>query len=254
MVFEGLFGNQMKAIIRAIGITFLVASLAACSTLSVDDDVQRQLTADPFEPVNRTVFAFNDRADKLVLKPAAKAYNYVLPQPVKKGVSNFFGNLQEPANVVNNLLQGKFDRALASTFRFTVNSTIGVLGLVDVAKTLSVEPAKEDFGQTMAAWGVGPGPYIMLPLFGPSNLRDGIGRFSENAIYYPISEFGDSSSVQLGLSLTSVISSRVDLLGTDELIDSQLDPYAFLKQAFEQQRIESLYDGNAPVVEQDFDF
>ena len=244
----------MKATIRVLCITFLVAGLGACSTLSVEDDVQRQLASDPFEGINRSVYAFNDKADKFVLKPAAKAYNYVLPKPVKKGVNNFFGNLEEPLNVVNNLLQGKFDRALASTFRFTVNSTIGILGLVDVAKTLAVEPAKEDFGQTMAAWGVGPGPYLMLPLLGPSNLRDGFGRFSQSALFYPIDKISDSSSAQLGLSLTSVVSSRVSFLGADELLDSQLDPYAFLKQAFEQQRIESLYDGNAPTVEQDFDF
>ncbi|MFT5610252.1 MAG: phospholipid-binding lipoprotein MlaA [Polaribacter sp.] len=244
----------MKVIIRVLGITFLCVSVGACNTLSVGDDSQRQLASDPFERINRTVFAFNDKADKLVLKPAAKGYNYVLPKPVKKGVNNFFGNLQEPASVVNNLLQGKFDRALASTFRFTVNSTIGVLGLLDVAKALAVEPAREDFGQTMAAWGVGPGPYIMLPLLGPSNLRDGIGRFSESALYYPINKISESNSAQLSLSLTNVVSGRVGLLGTDELLDSQLDPYAFLKQAFEQQRVESLYDGNAPVVEQDFDF
>ncbi|MFT5177282.1 MAG: phospholipid-binding lipoprotein MlaA [Alteromonas macleodii] len=249
-----MFGYYMKATIRGLGITCLAASICACSTLSVDDDVRRQLSSDPFEGVNRTVYAFNDKADKLVLRPAAKAYNYVLPKPVKTGVSNFFGNLQEPLNAINNLLQGKFERALASTFRFTVNSTIGVLGIVDVAKALAVDPAKEDFGQTMAAWGVGPGPYLMLPLLGPSNLRDGFGRFSESALYYPISEASDSNSAQLGLGMTSVVSIRVGFLGTDALLDSQLDPYAFLKQAFEQQRIESLYDGNAPTVEQDFDF
>jgi phospholipid-binding lipoprotein MlaA len=249
-----MFVYYMKAILRGLGITCLVASVTACSTLSVDDNVQRQLSSDPFEGVNRTVYAFNDQADKLVLKPAAKAYNYVLPTPVQTGVSNFFGNLQEPLNVVNNLLQGKFHRALASTFRFTVNSTIGVLGIVDVAKALAVDPAREDFGQTMAAWGVGPGPYLMLPLLGPSNLRDGLGRFSESALYYPISDASDSNSAQFGLSMTSVVSSRVDFLGADAVLDSQLDPYAFLKGASEQQRIESLYDGNAPSVEHDFDF
>jgi len=249
-----MFGSNMKATIQGLCITCLLASIGACSTLSVSDDVERQLSADPFEGVNRTVYTFNDKVDKLVLKPAAKAYSYVLPKPVKTGVSNFFGNLQEPFNMVNNLLQGKFDRALASIFRFTVNSTVGVLGIVDVAKALAVEPAKEDFGQTMAAWGVGPGPYLMLPLLGPSNLRDGFGRFSESALYYPISDASDSNSTQFGLTITSAVSSRVSFLGTDALLDAQLDPYSFLKQAFEQQRIESLYDGNAPTVEQDFDF
>ena len=244
----------MNTTIRIFGITLLFVCLGACSTLSSNDDIQRQISSDPFEGINRTVYAFNDKADKLVLKPAATAYNYVLPKPAKKGVSNFFGNLGEPLNALNNLLQGKFDRALASTFRFTVNSTVGVLGLVDVAKALDVAPAREDFGQTMAAWGVRPGPYLMLPLFGPSNFRDGIGRLGENALYYPINEITDSNSGRLGLALTNVVSDRVRLLGTDEVLDSQLDPYAFLKQAFEQQRIESLYDGNAPRVEEDFDF
>lgn len=244
----------MNTTIRILGITVLLINLGACSTLSINDDVQRQISSDPLENVNRTIYAFNSTADQLVLKPVAKAYNYVLPAPAKKGVNNFFGNLGEPLNAVNNLLQGKFERALVSTFRFTVNSTIGVLGLLDVAKSLDVTPAREDLGQTMAAWGVLPGPYIMLPLMGPTNLRDGISRFGEGAVYYPINSLADSNAARIGLNLTSVVASRVSLLGTDEILDSQLDPYAFLKQAFERQRLEALYDGNAPTVEQDFDF
>lgn len=244
----------MNTTIQILGITLLLASLGGCSTLSVNDDLQRQISSDPLEGVNRSVYAFNNTADKIVLKPVAEVYNYVLPAPAKKGVNNFFDNLGEPLNAVNNLLQGKFDRALVSTFRFTVNSTVGVLGLLDVAKALDVEPAREDFGQTMAAWGVPPGPYLMLPLFGPSNLRDGIGQVGEYALYYPINEITDSDPMRLGLSLTNVVSSRVSLLGASEVLDSQLDPYAFLKHSFEQQRIESLYDGNAPTVEDYFDF
>lgn len=244
----------MNTILRVLGISLLLANFGACSTLTVDDDLQRQISSDPFSGINRTIYAFNDKADKIVLKPAAKAYNSVLPSSLKKGVHNFFGNLGEPLNAVNNLLQGKLDRALASTFRFTVNSTIGVLGLVDVAKRLDVETAPEDLGQTLASWGVKPGPYLMLPLLGPTNLRDGIGRLGENAAYYSINELSDSRSVRFGLTVTNVVSNRVKLLGTDEVLDSQLDPYAFLKQAFEQQRIESLYDGNSPSIEEDFDF
>ncbi len=229
-------------------------TLSGCSTLNVTDDPSRQVSSDPMKGLNKAIYSFNSAADKAILKPVAKAYDATLPKPAKKGVSNFFSNLGEPWSIVNNLLQGKFDRALSSTFRFTVNSTIGIFGLFDVASHYDVQPAKEDLGQTLAAWGVKPGPYVMLPIFGPSNLRDATGRISSAALFSPNNEITDSSATTISLSVLEAIDTRVGLLGTDELLENQLDEYGFLKIAYEQNRLEQIYDGNPPKKpEEDFD-
>lgn len=234
-------------------VTVLLVS-TACSTTRVTDDHTKHIAPDPFQEVNRKIYKFNTKADQLILRPIAKTYDKALPKPAKKGVSNFFSNLREPLNAVHNLLQGKYDRALSSGYRFAVNSTVGVLGLFDVAKKLDVQPAPEDFGQTLAAWGVKPGPYLMLPILGPSNVRDGIGRLSDSAIYYPFNEITDSSGGRTGLVFLDVVSFRASLLGTDSVLESQIDQYGFFKQAFEQTRIKAIYDGNPPQApEEDFD-
>jgi len=245
----------MKLNLKPLFFVTVLLCLNACSTLNINDTVTNHQSDDPIEEFNRAIFAFNDKADKLILRPIAKTYDNTLPALVKKGVGNFFTNLGEPLNALNNLFQGKLDRTLVSTYRFTVNSTVGVLGFVDVAAKYNVAPAREDFGQTLAAWGVPPGPYIMLPFFGPTNLRHGIGRIVENNMLDPISELTSSRGERYGLFGLSLVDQRADLLGSDELLDSQLDPYGFLKQAYEQNRINQLYDGNPPEVEQeDFDF
>ena len=229
--------------------------VSGCNTLTVQDDHQRHVSSDPLQGLNRSIYAFNQGADKLILKPVAKGYSKVVPAPAQQSVSHFFSNLGEPLNALNNLLQGKFDRAASSTYRFVVNSTLGVFGLFDVAKSFNVEKAPEDFGQTLAAWGVGPGPFLMLPLAGPSNLRDGFGSLIDGAIYYPNNEITDSSNKQTALVITSVISLRAGFLGVDDVLDKQLDPYGFLKQAAEKSRIKDLYDGNPPLApEEDYDF
>ena len=232
-----------------------ITMLSACNTLGVNDNPNKHIANDPFERFNRSVYAFNAGADKLLIKPAAKTYNRVLPPAAKKGVDHFFSNLGEPLNALNNLLQGKFERALISTYRFAVNSTAGVFGLFDVAKKLDVEPAKEDFGQTLAAWGVGPGPYLVLPFTGSTNLRDGFGRLTDTAVLYPHNRITNTSNELTGLVLLDVLALRTSFLGTDDVLDSQLDPYAFLKRVFEQNRINSVYDGSPPEkVEEDYDF
>ena len=229
--------------------------LSGCNTLNVQDDHQRHISSDPLQGFNRSIYAFNQGADKLILKPVAKGYNKIVPAPAKQSVSHFFSNLGEPLNVLNNLLQGKVDRALSSTYRFVVNSTLGVFGLFDVAKSFNVEKTPEDFGQTLAAWGVGPGPYLMVPLAGPSNLRDGLGSLIDSAVYYPNNEITDSSNQQAALVITGVVSLRAGFLGVDDVLDKQLDPYGFLKQAAEKSRIKDIYDGNPPLApEEDYDF
>jgi phospholipid-binding lipoprotein MlaA len=245
----------MKPIFRHSLLVLSLLGLSACSTLGVNDNPISHESDDPLEDFNRSVYAFNDRVDKLILRPVAKSYSVVLPSPAQKGVRNFFGNLGEPINALNNLLQGKVDRALVSTYRFAINSTVGVLGLVDVASKYEVAPAREDFGQTLAVWGVAPGPYIMLPFLGPTSLRHGVGRITDNFILNPINEVTDSSSGRLWLRASDLVDQRASFLGSDEVLDGQLDPYGFLKQAYQQGRINIIYDGTPPETEEeDFDF
>ena len=242
-----------KKLILCVSV-LLALTLSGCNTLSVNDDTSAQISNDPLQGLNRKIYGFNNGVDKAIVKPIAKGYDAVLPTPAKIGVHNFFTNLGEPFNIVNNLLQAKFDRALGSTYRFLVNSTIGIGGLIDVAGYYEVEETREDLGQTLAAWGVKPGPYIMLPFLGPTNLRDGVGFFGERFVYFPNDEITDSDSVEIGLTVLQIIDTRVGLFGADDLLDQQLDPYSFLKTAFETNRIDSLYDGQPPETQEDFDF
>ena len=239
----------MKAFSRRLSPLLILVILAlnsGCSTLSKNDDPNLHVSADPLEGFNRSMYAFNDKADKIVLRPVAKAYDAVLPDPAQRGVTRFFSNLGEPFNAVNNLLQGKFEDALSSTYRFVVNSTVGLLGFLDVAKSYEVEEQPEDLGQTLAAWGVKPGPYLVIPLLGPSNLRDGVGNVVGNFGYYPINEITDDSGGRIALTVLNLVDTRANLLGTDEVLDKQLDPYLFLKTAYEANRINAIYDGDPP--------
>ena len=175
------FMEKIKRLSIVILILFLNNNLYGAAS----DDVQTESTDfetsrfedevfDPLEPFNRAIFSFNNAADKIILEPMSKGYKK-LPSPVQSGISNFLSNLRMPLVVVNQLLQGQGKNARESTGRFLVNSTIGVFGLIDVADKIGLEEKKEDFGQTLATWGVGDGFYIVLPLFGPSNVRDTTG-------------------------------------------------------------------------------
>jgi len=246
---------KLKSILRIPLLLALTLTMSACTTLRSDDDPSLQSSSDPLSGLNRGVYAFNNTADKAVLRPVARAYDAVLPDPAQKGVGNFFSNLGEPLNIVNNLLQGKVNGALTSTYRFAVNSTIGIFGLFDVAKTYDVERKPEDFGQTLAAWGVKPGPYVVLPFLGPTNFRDGVGRIVDTAAYYPINEISDDDATRAGLTILNIVDTRAGLLATDGILDNQLDPYLFLKEAYDQNRLRAIYDGNPPEQsEDDIDF
>jgi len=220
--------------------------LSACSTLSKSDDISTQTLNDPYENFNRKVYGFNATADKYILKPITKTYDAALPKPAKKGVSNFLNNLGEPLNLINNALQGKLDGALSSTYRFIVNSTIGVFGLFDIAKKHDVKLANEDFGQTLGSWGVKPGPYLVLPFLGPSNVRDGIGRIGDFVIFNSFDEFTNSNDQKTALTLINIIDIRYKLLNLDSILESQIDPYSFVRTGYQQNRINVLYDGNPP--------
>ena len=239
-----------KNLIQASLITMFSTAMFGCSTLSVNDDVTKHHIKDPYEKFNRKVYAFNNTADKLILKPLAKGYDVIVPDPIDTAVGNFFNNLTEPRNAVNNLLQGKIDNTAKSVGRFAINSTIGLLGILDVASKMDIEEKDEDFGQTLAAWGFGSGPYIMLPFFGPSTVRGTVGFGVDKFALDPVNEI-DSSSTEISLRALRIINTRQNLLSLDEVLEQQVDPYSFIKNGYQQRRIESLYDGNAPEQELD---
>jgi phospholipid-binding lipoprotein MlaA len=198
---------------------------------------------DPLEPFNRAMYTFNDTLDRYVLKPVAKGYRAVLPSPVRKGVSNFFSNLREPVVMVNSALQGKFSQAASDLSRFMVNTTFGVFGLFDVATAIGIERHNEDFGQTLGTWGLGEGPYLVLPILGPSNFRDAPGLYVDNELYPP--SHLDSSHTRLNLYVTEAIDTRARLLDAGDILDQAAgeDPYVFVREAYRQRRRSLIGDG-----------
>jgi phospholipid-binding lipoprotein MlaA len=203
---------------------------------------------DRFERVNRSIYSFNSTLDRAVARPVANAYVQVTPTPVRTGVSNFFSNLGYTRVMINDLLQGKVGQFFSDTARLVVNTTIGIGGLFDPASQLGLATHDEDFGQTLGKWGVPPGPYIMLPLLGPSTVRDSVGlvadRFSEPDTYLV-----DTWHGRIGLTVGSLLDSRASLLGTDEMLASSYDQYAFLRNAYLQRRAFQVEDGAAPAQE-----
>ncbi len=201
---------------------------------------------DPLEPLNRAVHSFNtDLLDRAVLKPLAQGYQYIMPEPANQGVTNFFNNLADIRSALNNLLQAKIGRAFSDVGRVAINSTVGILGLIDVASNLNLPRYGEDFGQTLGVWGFGPGPFIVWPLLGPSSGRDSVGLVAD---WYtdPITHINDDNW-RWGLRALDVIDTRSDLLGASRVLEeAALDPYAFTRDAFLQRRRNLVYDGNPP--------
>lgn len=229
----------------ALAVTGLILGLlSGCSTVPKEYRDQR----DPWQPYNRAVFRFNTDFDNAFLKPAAKAWQAITPEPVDRSVTNFFANLTEVSSAVNNALQFKLGRASTSVGRFAVNSTAGIGGLFDVASNLGLQRYKEDFGQTLGVWGIGNGPFVMLPLLGPSTLRDATGRVGDGFIdpTYMV----DEEVVMWGLTGLELVDRRADLLVAGEILDeAALDPYSALRDAYLQRRRALLYDGNPPPLE-----
>lgn len=200
---------------------------------------------DPIEGFNRGVFTFNEGLDQAVFKPAATIYRDVTPVLVRRGVGNFLSNLDDAWSFVNNLLQFKGRKAVDNFFRFGVNSTMGLFGVLDVASEMQIERHSEDFGQTLGRWGVGPGPYLVLPFFGPSTFRD--------AIALPVDMGGDIVShtshipTRNTLRVINVLDTRAALLGVTSALDEvALDKYSFARDAFLQRRRNAVYDGDPP--------
>jgi len=222
---------------RMIGVAAMALTLSACATTGTDRLAER----DPWEGFNRGVWAVNRGADKVIAKPATQVYRAVTPKPARDGVRNFFANVGEPWSFINNVLQGKVDRAVRNLGRFVVNTTVGIGGLFDHATRVGIRTAPEDFGQTLAIWGANGGPYVMLPLLGPSTLRDGVGT-GLGVLGDPYSvctrECGLPKGVPTGLMVGRIISARNELIetGADNFLESSLDPYAAARSAFLQRR------------------
>lgn len=201
--------------------------------------------ADPFEGINRATYAFNDVVDENLLKPVAKGYQKVTPEFFRAGVSNLFTNIGDVATAINNLLQGKGGDAASDAGRFFVNSTLGVLGLFDVATPMGLEKHDEDFGQTLGKWGINSGPFLMLPLMGPSTLRDAVSRPVDSyAGYFRYVDHIPSRNTAFGVE---IIDLRAHLLGASSTLDTAaLDKYQFIRDAYLQRRLRNVYDGKAP--------
>ena len=236
-------------------ILLVALPLSACATTRAGGEMGHR---DPYERFNRGMWAFNDAADTVVIKPATTVYRTVTPVPARRGISRVFSNLGEPLNFVNNLLQGKPKRAINSLGRFVVNSTIGVGGLADHATDLGIKAAPEDFGQTFARYGAKNSPYLVLPLLGPSTVRDGIGtavQFAIDPTQAGLKEVGVSQTGRYVVTGTRVIDTRSQLIdtGVDALLKSSADPYATARSAYFQRRSAQIADRENRGAEPGFD-
>jgi phospholipid-binding lipoprotein MlaA len=200
---------------------------------------------DPWEPLNRKTYAFNDVLDRNVMKPVAQGYQKVTPAFVQEGVNNFFDNLDDVATSLNNFLQGKPRQGLSDAGRFLANSILGVFGLWDVATPMGLEKHYEDFGQTLGVWGVPAGPYLVLPLLGPSTARDAPARAVDPAWYY--ANKVDPERLYWSLWGLEKVRTRANLLKAESVLDqAALDKYTFIRDAWLQRRRSQVYDGNPP--------
>ncbi|MEC4749531.1 VacJ family lipoprotein [Methylomicrobium sp. Wu6] len=236
--------QKFKIIMK--GVVFGLATLAtACATTSKD-------ARDPYEGWNRGVQNFNDNLDDYVMKPVAKGYQWITPSFVDRGITNFFSNIDDIGVTVNDLLQGKLMQSGQDGARFLVNTTAGVAGFVDVASMIDLQKHDEDFDQTLGYWGLPSGPYLVLPLFGPSSPR-GVGGLIGDAAMNPISyvglgvSSGVSTAISGGLFATNAIDARADNLSAEKIAtEAAVDRYDFFKNAYLQQREYLVHDGKIP--------
>jgi phospholipid-binding lipoprotein MlaA len=236
-----------------LSILLAILALEGCATNSTAASEEGEPTgtesaADPWEPMNRRIFRFNRDVDRAALKPVAVGYEKVIPSFIRSGVKNFYTNLRGPRNILNNFLQGKGTSGFSETGRFVVNSTIGILGLVDVASGIGLEEHEEDFGQTLAVWGVPDGPYVMVPFAGPQTLRD-VFAFPMDLLVDPLWHwlYDEDAPVRYGLYALRAINYRARFLSVEGLLDEAFDPYVRLREGYLNRRRYEVYDGDPPV-------
>lgn len=215
----------------------LAGLLGGCAT---------QGNKDPLEVMNRGIYKFNDTVDKAAVKPIAGAYKAVIPSPLRTGVNNFFTNLGTVVTIINDLLQFKLDKAMIDSGRFVINSTFGIAGLIDVASMDGIEKRNEDFGQTLGYWGWKDSAYLVLPLLGPSTLRDTGGLVFDSALIDPIYYVDHVPTRSQALALKFIDRRSQYLPASDLLDEAALDPYAFMRDAYMQRRNNQIHDGDVP--------
>jgi len=216
----------------------IAALLCACAAS------ESRVDYDPWEPVNRGVYKFNDALDRAILKPVAKGYKFIVPSFMRRGVTNFSFNLRTPKSAINNFLQGKPKRGLDDIARFMVNSVFGIGGLFDIASAQGLEQYDEDFGQTFAVWGVPQGPYVVLPIIGPRTVRSTVAVpfffASDPLLYY------ENTSVRDKIYVLRAINLRARLLKAEELIGETKDRYVTIRESYLQNRNYKIHDGDPP--------
>ena len=238
---------------RAVRIVtcILTIMLQACASMP------NSAVNDPWEDWNRDVQAFNDHLDDYVMKPVAEAYRWITPDFVDRGITNFFSNIDDVGVVINDFLQVKFEQGGMDTGRFLVNTTAGVGGFVDVASMIDLPKHNEDFDQTLGVWGVPMGPYMVLPIFGPSSPRGIMGLIGD-ALLNPLTYFGFisdlTSAISGGLGAVNAIDTRAELLEAERIADeAAIDRYQFFRDAYLQQRENLLKDGNIEEENSEFE-
>jgi phospholipid-binding lipoprotein MlaA len=231
---RNVFAKRLRALAMAAS---MAGVLGGCATSGNPKD--------PIEGFNRAMFAFNEGIDKAVVKPVAQGYDAALPTPVKTGVTNFFGNIDDVFIAVNNLLQGKVPEAASDAGRFLINTTVGIAGIFDWATDIGLEKHEEDFGQTFGRWGVGNGAYVVVPFFGPRTVRDTVGLVLDIKAD-PVDNYKHVAT-RNSLIAVRVVSNRANLLPADKVIEeAALDKYSYVRDAYLQRRRNLIYDGNPP--------
>ncbi len=222
-------------------LTLFFLLLSGCASMSDEERAQ-----DPLEPFNRSMFALNEHIDTYLARPVARFYQKITPEPVDRGITNFFNNLDEVPTALNDLLQFKPRAALTDLGRLVVNTTVGMLGFMDPATEMGLERHDEDFGQTLGRWGIPPGPYLVLPVIGPNDFRDTLGfgvDWVSNPIYYRI---GDNDA-GWAMWILRYVDRRADLLRAQRVLESAaMDRYIFTRESYLQRRRYQVYDGNLP--------
>ncbi len=230
----------------SISLIFLSLLLTGCAgTQNLHTDPEN----DPWEGFNRKVYAFNDGLDKAIVRPVAVGYDKIMPDPFQRGVGNFFRNLDFPVTFVNQVLQGKFTQSGTSIGRFLINSTVGLLGFFDVASKIGIPYYDEDLGQTLAKWGYEDSRYLMLPIFGPSTFRDGIGRYSDS-FYHPVGRAIHGND-EWWYWIIRGIDQRARYLDQDAELQQAYDPYVLLRDVWMQNRQYQIHDGDPPMTDYD---
>ncbi|MEP6939443.1 MAG: VacJ family lipoprotein [Rudaea sp.] len=228
-----------------------LVSLAVLATLVAGCATQMPRRDDPYEDFNRKIYAFNDFADRVAIRPVAVGYRKVTNDTTRRLVSNFFSNVESPITIVNELLQANPKNAFTATSRLVVNSTVGILGLFDPASEMGIDAHETDFGVTLAKWGLPEGPYIVLPLIGSTTARDVAAFPIDNVLLDPLHWYSTSHSLNFHAqylpSTAYLVSLRSSAIDAEGLLEGVFDPYVFYRDAYRQRRLYRIYDSNPPM-------